>query len=236
MRLAQLARKLSIKQSEIVAFLANQNIALADNSNARVDAEHMRVVVQHFAPHLLDEVFTQEAEEQNTPEPVFETVGETQPIEAVAIPQEDATTTADAVLPEVIKAPKIELQGLKVLGKIELPETKNKEAAEQNQEGRPTRERRDKKSFERKDLPGRQAGKRNPIALQREREEREAEQLRQEKLKAEKELKTKRYLSKVKPRTTQPTKLVKEELEHLTDVAEPQPTTLFGRFWRWLRT
>jgi hypothetical protein len=136
---------------------------------------------------------------------------------------------SDAVVPEVIKAPKVELQGLKVLGKIDLPEPKKKEGTEQTAENRPARERREKKFFERRE-------KHNPIALQREREEREAEQKRQEKLKAEKELKTKRYLNKVKPQTAKPVRLLREDVEEMRFEEEPQPKSMLGRFWKWLRT
>ncbi|MFM8834016.1 MAG: hypothetical protein ACKOE5_03550 [Cytophagales bacterium] len=232
MRLAQLARKLSVKQSEVVAFLANQNISIADNSNARVEEEHMRLVIQNFAPHLMEEVFAQEAEEQASPEPVVENASEEtfeQEVEVVAEARQEVTELSGAFVPEVIKAQKVELQGLKVLGKIELPEPKKKEGTEQKAENRPARERREKKSFERRE-------KHNPIALQREREEREAEQRRQEKLKAEKELKTKRYLNKVKSQTAKPVKLVKEEVEEMRFEEEPQPNSLLGRFWKWLRT
>jgi thiamine pyrophosphate-dependent acetolactate synthase large subunit-like protein len=72
--------------------------------------------------------------------------------------------------------------------------------------------------------------------LQREREEREAERKRQEQLKTEKELKTKRYLNKVKQQPNKPIKLVKEEVEEVITVEEPQPTTLWGKFIKWLRT
>jgi hypothetical protein len=228
MRLAQLARKLSIKQSEIIGFLATKQIEVQDSSNTRIEPDHMKLVVGHFAPSLLEEISAQSAEEERL-EPAR------MPLEVAATHQIEPTVSAEAIfentdLPiEVIKAPKVELQGLKVLGKIELPEAKKKEAAETKNETRPPRPQRDKRAFEQRD-------KRNPIALQREREEREAERKRQEKLKAEKELKTKRYLNKVKPQPSKPTRLVKEELEHVTEVEEPMPTSLLGRFWKWLRT
>jgi hypothetical protein len=232
MRLAQLARKLSVKQSEVVAFLTNQNISIADNSNARVEEEHMRLVIKNFAPHLMEEVFAQEAEEQAAPEQVVENALDETPaqeVEVVAEARQEVTELSDAVVPEVIKAPKVELQGLKVLGKIDLPEPKKKEGTEQKAESRPARERREKKFFERRE-------KHNPIALQREREEREAEQKRQEKLKAEKELKTKRYLNKVKPQTAKPVRLLREDVEEMRFEEEPQPKSMLGRFWKWLRT
>lgn len=233
MRLAQLARKLSIKQSEVIEFLATRQITVQDSSNARIEEEHMKIVVGHFAPALLEEISAQSAEEEKIESAEV-------PIEVVATPQLEPIAPAEAVIEnndqptELIKAPKVELAGLKVLGKIELPEPKKKET---NSEGSTTEEKptkkfgqpRERKQFERRD-------NRNPISLQREREEREAERKRQEQLKLEKELKTKRYLNKIKQQPNKPVKLVKEEVEEVVTVEEPQPTTLWGKFIKWLRT
>lgn len=233
MRLAQLARKLSIKQIEILEFLASQQVSVQDSSNARIENEHIRLVVRHFAPALLDEITAQSVEEEKAepailpievmPEPAIENIASTKVV----------TENVDQPI-EVIKAPKLELAGLKVLGKIELPETKKKEttnegAATEEKANKKFSQPRERKQFERRD-------NRNPISLQREREEREAERKRQEQLKAEKELKTKRYLNKVKQQPNKPIKIVKEEVEELIAPEEPQPTTLFGKFMKWLRT
>ncbi|MFM7855505.1 MAG: hypothetical protein ACKO96_27165 [Flammeovirgaceae bacterium] len=229
-----MARKISVKQSDVVSFLLNQNISIADNSNTRVEEEQIRLVVQHFAPNQINEIFTEVEKETPTAEKEETKIdAHSELVYTVALPNNEIKTEEfpEQQQPiEVIKAPKVELQGLKIVGKIDLPEAPKKETKEQRQENKQERQRRESRQTERK------GGKRNPIALQREREEREAQLLREEKLKAEKELKTKRYLSKVKPRTVKPTRLVKEEVEQMVEVAEQQPTNIFGRFWRWLRT
>jgi hypothetical protein len=234
MRLAQLARKISVKQSDVVSFLSNQNITIADNSNTRVEEEHIKLVVQHFAPSQVSEIVAEVEKEIQTAEKEDIKRDVTTELEqAIALPNNEIITEEhlEQQQPiEVIKAPKVELQGLKIIGKIDLPEAPKKENKEQRHETKQDKERRQRRLTERKE------GKRNPIALQREREEREAQLLHEEKLKAEKELKTKRYLSKVKPRTVKPTRLVKEEVEQMVEVAVQQPTNIFGRFWRWLRT
>jgi hypothetical protein len=232
MRLAQLARKLSIKQSEIIEFLDSRQISVQGSSNARIENEDMKLVVRHFAPALLEEISSQSAEEEKTESDVASA-------EARLEPATETVTSAEAVIEnaevfEVIKAPKVELAGLKVLGKIELPESKKKETTSDApvSEERPSKkfgQPRERKPFERRD-------NRSPISLQREREERELERKRQEELKAEKELKTKRYLNKIKQQPNKPVKLVKEEVEEVIAAEEPQPTTLFGKFMKWLRT
>jgi hypothetical protein len=233
MRLAQLARKVSIKQSEIIEFLATQQITVQDSSNARIEDEHMKVVVGHFAPALLEEISAQSADEEKIESAEI-------PVEVAATTHHEPIASAEVVIEnnnqpiEVIKVPKVELPGLKVIGKIELPEPKKKDTTT---EGSTTEEKphkkfgqpRERKQFDRRD-------NRNPISLQREREEREAERKRQEQLKTEKELKTKRYLNKVKQQPNKPIKLVKEEVEEVVTVEEPQPNTLWGKFIKWLRT
>ena len=139
---------------------------------------------------------------------------------------------------EVIKAPKVELSGLKVLGKIDLPDTKKKqaEAPQENSETEQPREfNRERKS------PGYKKTQRppkNPIALQREREALAAQQKREEELQLKKEKRTQNYLKKVKShQPTKAAKLHREEAEEMSaaELAEP-PKTLWRKFIRWLKT
>src|SRR5689334_19628909 len=115
MRLGQLARKLSLRPAQIVEFLSQHNIQIEDNSNTRIEDQHAELVVNHFAPGTFQQV-----ELADEPE-------ETAPVEAelpVIVTDSSEQTTIE---PEVIRVQKIELSGLKVLGKIELPEPKKKE-------------------------------------------------------------------------------------------------------------
>ncbi len=128
MRLGQLARKLALRPSEIVDFLALRSIQIDSGGNTRLEEEHVNLVLQKFAPNGLQEDLTDAPEEQTKAtlpapaEPIITTLVIEDPanIEPVAGPEEKI---------EVIKAPKVELSGLKVLGKIELPEIKKKEPA-----------------------------------------------------------------------------------------------------------
>lgn len=266
MRLAQLARKIVVKPADIVSFLASQNIQIEDSSNAKVADEYERLVLKHFAPELL--ATQPEIEEIVQPAPAVD-----EPVETPVDQMEIAATTEETPAveeikeedkPEVIKPPKVELPGLKVVGKIELPEPKKKipePEAEVSTEATPlegeqpavptegeqpakpvanTREQqRDRRRPHRQDRRQRdeQRPRKNPIALQREREEREALRRKLEEQKKQKELRTQRYLKKVEGKITpsRPSKKSKKKLEEEYEVytEKPQPKSFFGRIMNW---
>ena len=122
MRLGQLSRKLGIHTSKIVDFLATKDIIINDDSNTRIEDEYVNWVTQKYAPQLIAEVNTTLFEEKIEP-------FKQQPpdVEEVKLIDESPTIPELQPIPELIKAPKVELSGLKVLGKIEIPEKKKKE-------------------------------------------------------------------------------------------------------------
>ena len=247
MRLAQLARKLTIRPTVIVDFLTQHNIQIEDGSNTRLEDDHVALIMQKFAParaaEIAAELVIEKATELKTsiPEEKVELIAQTTAIESILFPSEES-------LPEkieVIKAPKVELSGLKVLGKIELPEPKKKEepASDQPQidqaipaevDKKPRQENR-KPYTSRKETSNQRPGK-NPIALERDRNALEGEKKKRAQLKHEKEKRKQHYLGKVKVAApTKSIKLIKEEVEELTPMA-PVPKTLWGKFMRWLNT
>jgi len=259
MRLGQLARKLALRPSQIVDYLAAQQIFPDEGSNARLSDEVTERVVLHFAPARLNEIMA--AEEKNselitTPVPV-----QNEPV-ITKVKEEGALVETSPVIeaaeekpePEVIKAPKVELSGLKVLGKIELPEPKKKTApvaespeetvvAEGEEVKIPATEKKQRRPEPRVNTQARkdnytQRPARNPIALQREQKAREEQEKRKEKLERDKEKRTQYYLQRVK--TGQPTKaakIVSEPTESFSLKEErPVPKTWFGKFLRWLNT
>ncbi|MGE0587176.1 MAG: hypothetical protein AB7O48_01275 [Cyclobacteriaceae bacterium] len=265
MRLAQLARKIAVKPTDIVSFLASRNIIIEENSNAKVADEYERLVLQHFAPELLI------SEPQSLEAPVEVSQLAEEPIEIKSEEVEEITDsvespdreeTKEEEKPEVIKPPKVELPGLKVVGKIELPEPKKKvqdtpaEASTEEQpkaegeqvatqEGsqpaapREDRGPRDRRRPHRQDRRNRddQRPRKNPIALQREREEREALRKKLEDQQKEKELRTQRYLKKVEGRTPpqRSTKKAKKKHEDEYEVyaEKQQPKSILGRIMNW---
>jgi hypothetical protein len=145
------------------------------------------------------------------------------------------------VTSEVIKAPKVELSGLKVLGKIDLPDLKKKsseDAAETEVSEEPAKTSAEKKrGSPRRDMRS-QRPSQNPIAFEREKEALEAKKKVEAEAERQKERRTQNYLKKVK--TGQPTKAVKiiqEETEQMSasELAEP-PKTLWDKLVRWFTT
>ena len=111
MRLGQLARKLEVRPNQIVEFLATQNIDIDNGTNTRMEPDHVTIAAQHFSPGLPFEEVRDDVPDANevAPENGHEAIGEptaeSQPANVIDEPPLEN--------PEVIKAPKIELSGLK---------------------------------------------------------------------------------------------------------------------------
>jgi hypothetical protein len=251
MRLAQLARKLSLKQSEIVEFLAQHSIEIEDTVNTKVEDGHVQLIIEKLAPHLQLAI----AEELARPEPEEIVEEPALNVEAVVVNAEAVEEPAKIETPEpaidatqdtteVIRAPKIELTGLKVLGKIELPEKKKKEntvteeaaetVATEGEKKTTHRERTAKSDRKPKQQP---RSSRNPLAEAREREKIEAEEKRRQEIARKKEMRTQNYLKKVQVKT--PVKRAKPEATtspKFQKVKKEEPKTLWGKFVKWLTT
>ncbi len=251
MRLAQLARKLSLKQSEIVEFLAQHSIEVEDTANTKVEDNHIQLVIENLAPHLqlvIDEEPADLEQEEIIGDPtsfiepvsVQEELMKEPAFEQVQQPASEAIEETK----EVIRAPKIELSGLKVVGKIELPEKKKKEDTVTEEAGEPVATENEKKvtlrertaKNDRKPKP-QQRSSRNPLAEAREREKREEEEKRRQEIERKKEIRTQNYLKKVQVKT--PVKRTKQEATStpkFQKIKKEQPKTLWGKFVRWLTT
>jgi hypothetical protein len=240
MRLGQLSRKLGISTTEIINFLASKNIAIGEDSNSKIEEEPTAWVIKKYAPELLEIPTT--PEEKPQPIELVEMPVTTEVAESVVVlsAMNEQPTSELESLPEVIKAPKIELSGLKVLGKIEIPEKKKKETSVEDillekpivevEKKVRTDRRPSQRDYE--EVP-----RKNPVTLQREREEREAEKRRKEQLLRAKEKKSQHYQNKVKVQVaTKRIKMIEEPLEKIDAPAEVTPTTWWGKFKKWLRT
>jgi hypothetical protein len=281
MRLGQLARKLAVRPTEIAEFLSKENIQLEANSNTRIEDDQVIHLVKHFAPDMVEAIKAELTKEKITvveedkiivtPEvevPVPVTVTESLPEPEVISVQPEETVVSRVVVvepvlveetntavsdEEVIRAPKVELPGLKVLGKIEIPEPKKKETepvAEEvqsdsavKQEVAPekeitrSRERRQpqerRKEFRRNDD---QRSRRNPIAVQREHEAEEVRQRKEEAARLEKERRTLHYMKKVKTVTPVKANTFIDEPAETKAAREETPTSFWGRFKKWLKS
>lgn len=271
MRLGQLARKLSIRPDQIVEYLQKFRITVEEGSNARVEDIHAEKVIAHFAPALspmqVQELLGKEinpesepevvVEEVNVPEaPVEETLVQ-EPVEVITVtsemveaaPSEEEEEEPEAI--EVIKAPKVELPGLRVVGKIELPQPKKKEEVitetsesdaqdqsvteiKQEERTQPTRKQRNNRPSRNRD-DNRERPRKNPIALQREREARQAEKKKREEEKKKKEQRAIHYAKKIKqqPAVKSITQYRDEVVEEKKQVVREEPTTTWSRFLKW---
>ncbi len=242
MRLGQLARKLALRPAEIVDFLAENNIRISDGTNARMEKDQINLVMKRFVPGWV------EAPEAVAEVEVEEDVISIEPASDGLISDDQTSTAAESSelqqtdssdAGDVIRAPKIELSGLKVVGKIDLPEPKKKE--EPAKEGSTSaeddkKERRDNRKEFDVNRRRHQKSEKNPVTLQREKEAKEAQRKRLEQQAREKEKRTQNYLKNYKPSSpTKAAKLVKEDLVQMTpqELEEP-PKTLLGRIIRWL--
>ena len=145
MRLGQLARKLAIPPSEISDFLISQGMSSIEGSNTRLSSDQLTVVLQRFAPGELsvENLQNDEAPEADegveaapvvaslvstdleVPENIASSSVESEPEIVSAVEPEKLDDAAEGKV-ETIKAQKVALSGLKVLGRIERPEPKKK--------------------------------------------------------------------------------------------------------------
>ncbi|MBM3178197.1 MAG: hypothetical protein FJZ78_09340 [Bacteroidetes bacterium] len=225
MRLGQLARKLDISPGDIEDFLEKYDLLTDGGTNARLSDDLVRKVVATLAPHRLSD-FSGDLEKDEPLPPPAPSID--RPVEIESSPAEPVTPE----LPDTIKAPKIDLPGLKILGKIELPEPPKKpekeiQPAEQlSVEGH-------RKSY--RDRPREQRPWRNPMEEKRKREAKELERQKQEELRLKKEQRTMAYFNKQsKPKSSEkPRKKQKSEATSISAPPKP-PKTVFGKIWRWL--
>lgn len=262
MRLGQLARKIAIAPSDIVEFLGGRNIQTEEGTNTKLSDDEVRLITENLAPEKLASLFHQNTPQEEKsidvtpvpveePAPVIETANVVEAAEAPAPVPITSLEPTSTEKPDVIKAPKVELAGLKVLGKIELPQPKKKEVLpEENTETlpevpatdepqrdvRPRKENR-KEHVRPKDRRENKPRK-NPIAFKREQEVREAEEKRREEAKQKKEQRTNYYLERVKASApTKPARLYNEPVLEMKDhQTKKEPKTWLGKFWKWYRS
>jgi hypothetical protein len=254
MRIGQLARRFGIPPSDILGFLRGNNIETESGTNSRLTDEAVSMVIKHFAPERLTELI-QVPETSPASEPMIEDqpTAEDQPIAEELPSVEEPAPVVEAGAPElpveVIRVSKVELQGLKVVGKIDLPQPKKKAGEEQPDleqsapeeeqpapEQKPVSQRPPRREFQKRNDRREQREWKNPLEQKRQQEQREAERKKQERAERMKEKRTNHYYNKVKSVPTKAVRKVEEPtvVEEL-ETKEP-PKTIIGKFFRWLTT
>jgi hypothetical protein len=249
MRLGQLARKVAVHPSEIVKFLAKKGVVIDEGTNTRITDSNTESIIREYAPHLIVPESSSEravddiqAPEANSTEIIPESEIEI-PIAPVleaplAIEENEQSTVESNETTEIIKAAKIELKGLKVVGKIDLPDPKKKETTEEilTSEAElpaPKPTQRNPK----RDVPKQYSGKpkKNPVALERERLEKEAEEKKIRKADEERERRKNFYAKRVKPSApTKAFRIIDDPVSTIEEEPKEPPKGLLGRFLHWL--
>jgi hypothetical protein len=247
MRIGPLARKLSVKPAQIITFVEAEFKILQPGNHTRLEESQVRAVLAHFKADALFagvEILEDEPEkEESKPVEITETITEVfqPPVEE----SKEGLASSQEEKPEVIKAPKIELQGLKVLGKIELPEPKKKE--------KPATEKETAESTEKREVrPRKKEGRPQPkeqrfsrterkltVAEQRDLDAKAEIERRRKEAEERKELRALRYQSKVRSKQpNKPSRYSMKESDKTSSYTEtrPAPKTWLGKLVRWFTT
>jgi hypothetical protein len=251
MRIGQLARRLALPPSDLMAYLAGQNVAAESGpetgANSRLSDEQVAMIVSHFAPEKLSEIIAV-AQQEVVEAPPAPAIVEKEEVVVDVVTSVVEEIKLEDIQPEpleVIRVAKVELQGLKVLGKIELPQPKKK--TETSTEGdapvgeeQPSEERPRPvvTSAPRREFPKRNERRertwKNPLEQQRQRQAEEAERKRQEQLERQKEKKANHYYSKVKSVPTKAVRRLEEQVVVEDIEVKQEPKSVIGKFFRWL--
>lgn len=281
MRLSQLARKLGVTQNEINRILSDKGIEGPLTGNTKLEEKNVQLLYDHFgykeeehdevealteteevpAPPVLpsDEQLTDDTSSTNNTEadiqPIEEEVKkEPEPEQEpkVEVTAEEENKEAEKSEIEVIRAKKIKLEGIKVVGKIDLPEPPEKLQPEAETEGEENTEVKEKEPVRRKKTPARdnkerrgqnrngsKRSKEEIYELKLKQKEKEAKRKKREREKKIKEKKKRFYEEQVKP--VKQDKPKKKAAKKSTAPSTPptrkkvkRHSNPIIRFWEWL--
>ncbi len=259
MRISSLARKIKIKPSELITYCEQNNIELDSGAHTKLSEDQVEKIYTEFAPEFLKQDETAEAviagpledteEVELKPDPEV-TVEVSVEENSVAIEEDIVTEEAAEETQkedeaeddneaqeeiEVIRAPKITLPGLKVKGKIDLPEPKKPEPKEEKKREEEKTKNRKKSGRNRK---GKNGDDFNPVAAARKRKQEREEKDRAAALKKKKKAKAQHYYkmqSKV-AKKKEPQKEILQTRETRKEQVKDVKRNVFQRFWRWFNT
>lgn len=259
MRLSSLARKITVKPSELISFFEEQGISLDSGAHTKLSDDQIESAMRALAPDSLEkeeeakastnetvandeqvevEIVTAnpDVEKAEVLEEVSQSVEELKAEPEIESREEDNEEEAEPEEDiEVIRAPKVTLPGLKVKGKIDLPEPKkpepkeesmNKEVRKDEQKTKKRRGRRSNDDY-------------NPIAAARKRKQEKEERERLAALKQKKKAKEEHYRkmqSKVAKTKQEKERLAPQEVEDQPAKPEASKANALQRFWRWFNS
>jgi hypothetical protein len=266
MRLGQLSRKVDTKPSVIISYLKSEfDITIGTHLNSKVEDALAEKVIKKFGREVPEEVKKSDSKKKENPKEVKveeSTLATAEAPSPKTTPVEIAEVSEDLRLnAEVIKAPKIELEGPKVIGKIELPPSPEEqmveidgvmmtkaELAKRKREERLTkREKRSTKegNSAQKARKSAQKSEEQMAQLKRDQEAKElADKIARREKRIQQQLKQKKKLAtaqKVNKKDT-PRKVFKKQVVPKIEnpekpkIHQPEPSTWWGKLWRWFNT
>ena len=127
-RLGQVARKLNVGLNTVADYLASKGQKVDHNPNARITEEHYQILLKEFQSSLQDKkeasdiVIGGKRAEAFAPKPVYEQPAFQKTVVATPIPaiEEPAPVVVPETSSDTAAAERVKLQGLNVVGKIDL--------------------------------------------------------------------------------------------------------------------
>ena len=127
-RLGQVARKLNVGLNTVADYLASKGQKVDHNPNARITEEHYQILLKEFQSSLQDKkeasdiVIGGKRAEAIAPKPVYEQPAAPKPVAVTPIPAVVAPTpvVVSEISSDTASAERVKLQGLNVVGKIDL--------------------------------------------------------------------------------------------------------------------
>ncbi len=277
MRLGQLSRKINVKPTVILSYLKNEfDIEIGSHLNTKVEDALAEKVMAKFVVvpkvAVVKEkkavVVSESVQEKTTTEIQPEEAGSPEPETPVdELPSEESIefqaseeVDADIILnAELIKAPKVELPGPKVVGKIELPPTLEEQMVEvdgvmMSKAELANRKREERNERRAKRETGRVKGMRSSATVRTSRAKSEAQldQMKRDKEADERARKLERREQRIATKKKAEAKLKpkfvpkapKKKSAAILAVAEkkkveeakPKPSTWYGKLWLWFNT
>ncbi len=254
MRLSQLARKISKTPKELLDFFESNGIRKYSSSNVKVNPEHINFVLQHFEKELNSGLpSTSDPADDKYKEDLKTSSGSE--IKKMKTPvktkKTDTEEKPDDV--ELIRAPKVKLQGVKVVGKIDIPNQalKTKDpAVEKSKQEKSVERSSDNQTykqgsqssgvFNKKDPKLRKSTNRITYQEKLRREKQERERTKRKQMREDKERKKKHYQKNVQSKIQQlPAKRkiksqTKEPETAPIHATPPHYKNPLRRLWAWL--
>lgn len=260
MRVSQLARKLEISPSDLILFYKKNKIGKYNSANNKIEEEDLALALGHFKPEEMVKENGEKLPDTAIPLEISRDLNSEDKMEMSEssstgkpgknLKPELSKDQEDEI--EVIRMPKIKLEGVKVVGKIDLPDpvkkVKDENKAKQNSQEKDAEEISSNK-FKREYKNADKGSSRQRLNRQNfrkvlsyeeklKREERRKVQEQQRAKRLKKDLKKQHYLQNVQSTIAQSAKNKrnkKSDLQELEPIKNlPEYKNPIRKFWAWL--